>query len=124
MGYRSEVVFAVDSELAPFFTALMAKNPEVERLCRDADQYESGYAEEGDFFMYWNSIKWYDSYPEIQAIQEFITELRGEEESDFPGVDNVHERWRFVRIGEDTSDMEEDGGGFYDTVYIQRAIAF
>ena len=124
MGYRSEVVLAVDKEIAPFFTALLAKEPELERLCRDADQFESGYAEDGDFFMYWNSIKWYSSYPEIAAIEEFINELRGEEESDFPGVENVYDRWRFVRIGENMDDMEEEGGGFYDTVYIQRSLAF
>ena len=123
MGYRSDVAFAVDSELAPFFTALLAKNPEVERLCRDADHYQSGFSEEGDFFMYWTSIKWYDSYPEIQAIEEFIAELRGEEESDFPGVDNIFERWRFIRIGEEATDIDEDGGGFWD-VHVQRTISF
>ena len=124
MGYRSEVVFAVDSELAPFFTAVLAQNPEAERLCRDADQYESGYAEEGDFFMYWNHIKWYESYPEIQVIEEFIQELEGEGEDDFPDVEDVHSRWRFVRIGEDYDDVEDKGGGFWDTVNIQRAINF
>lgn len=124
MGYRSEVVLAVDKEIAPFFTALLAKNPEVERLCRDADQFESGYEEEGDFFIYWNHIKWYESYPEIGAIEEFLNELRGEEEDDFPGVENVYERWRFIRIGEEMDDMQEEGGGFYDNISIQRAVSF
>ena len=124
MGYRSEVVFAVDSELAPFFTAMLANSPDAERLCRDADQYESGYEEEGDFFMYWNHIKWYESYPEIKAIEEFIAELDEGAEEFFPGVDDVHSRWRFVRIGEDYDDVEDKGGGFWDTVNIQRAINF
>ena len=94
MGYRSEVVFAVGKELAPFFTAHLAQNPEAERLCRDADQYESGYEEEGDFFMYWNHIKWYESYPEIKAIEEFIAELDEGAEEFFPGVDDERRQAR------------------------------
>ena len=100
MGYRSEVVFAVDSELAPFFTAVLAKSPEAERLCRDADQYQSGYEEDGDFFMYWNHIKWYDGYPAIQAFKQMVEKI----------VEKLDEEaYRWVCIGEEMDDNNDEG---------------
>lgn len=123
MGYRSEVVFAVDKELAPFFTAMLAQNPAAERLAQAADCFKSGYEEEGDFIVSWEGIKWYEGYEDVDAFIKFIEALSLEEEDEFPGVNTIENRWRFVRVGEDYTDIVDMGGGFWD-ISLQRSISY
>jgi hypothetical protein len=79
MGYRSDVVLAIAPEAASAFMALCAKSPKVLEFCHDADQFKSGYAQEGDWFMYWTGIKWYESFPEVEALKQFIEMMDSDE---------------------------------------------
>ena len=83
MGYRSEVVLAISPEAASAFMALCAKHPEVMQLCHDADVFKSGYEQPGDYFMHWSSIKWYEDYTDIAALQEFIEHLESDDLTEF-----------------------------------------
>ena len=128
MGYRSEVVLAIAPEAAHAFMTLTAQCPEVMRLCQDADQFESGYQDKGDWFIRWSHIKWYDSYPEVAMIEKFIEGMECDELDDFgmkeeelPGIPS--ELFKFVRIGEDNADVEQRGYGF-ENIYVTRAISF
>ena len=85
MGYRSEVIFAVTPAAAPAFMALLAKYPEVKDMCHEADEFYSGYQEEGDWFMMWSGIKWYDGYPNVDTIESFI---------DPCALEEAHGRWQ------------------------------
>jgi len=46
------------------------------------------------------SVKWYDSYPEIEHFVKFLGE-----------VQELEYQYEFIRIGEDTDDIESDSTG-------------
>ena len=133
MGYRSEVVLAVDSNVAPAFMALTAKHPEVLQLCNDADTFQSGYENEGDWFMHWSHVKWYDSFTEIEIVNKFIHALEMEDLTEYGIPEHpIDEKgkemdwaecFRFIRIGEEAEDITTCGVGFWD-IGISRHIDF
>ena len=128
MGYRSQVVLAISPEAAPAFLALCAKHPEVMELCQNADDFTSGYEQPGDYFMHWSSIKWYDAYPEIDALYAFVCALEEDdfteygEDSDPDGM-QWHECFKYIRIGEDWEDYDQRGYGFPD-IMSYRSLSF
>ena len=72
MGYRSEIVLVVGKEALPLFMATLAREPEARALCyRDADKRLDDYCD-GAVLFQWDHIKWYDSYKEIAAIEQFM----------------------------------------------------
>ena len=123
MGYRSDVILAVGPEVMPQFMVTMAKSPKARELCwSDHDEMIKDYTEKGAFLFRWTGIKWYDSYEEIQAIQDFVDwcenetiEVEGKEVS-------ADEYYRFVRSGEDTDDNETQGWGF--DIHIERTATY
>ena len=126
MGYRSDVVLVVGKEVMPQFMVTMAKSPEARALCfAEATRHED-YEEKGNMLFAWDCIKWYDSYEEIRAIEDFLDWCDSE---DVPSQDAKGERvsgdecYRFVRIGEEVEDIEERGSGFWD-VGVRRSIEF
>ena len=133
MGYRSQVVLAVAPEAASAFMALCAKDPKVLEFCHKADTFTSGYAREGDYFMFWDHIKWYEGYPEVEAIQAFVLALEDDDLSDYgeseppKRPDGSDDQWgeyfRFVRLGEDTDDLTEKGWAF-DGIGVTRSLYF
>jgi len=133
MGYRSQVILAVTPEAASAFMALCAKDPKVLEFCHEADTFTSGYDREGDYFMFWDQIKWYEGYPEVDALQKFVTALEDDDLSDYgepkhpkrPDGQNVEwgEYFRFVRLGEDTDDLTESGWAF-DGIGVTRSVYF
>ena len=112
MGYRSQVVLAIAEPLIPQFMVTLAKCPAARPLCfGDAEHQRDFQGEKGSFFFEWDSIKWYDSFQEVQAIEDFLNWAEdrhtiGDEEID--GDDH----FRFVRIGEEYDDIETRGWGF------------
>ena len=148
MGYRSQVVLAVDEKIAPAFMAMLAKETEAHNLCfRDAEEVITSYVEDGSFLFRWDHIKWYDSYPEVQAVEAFMqaaneNDLRDYGEKEPPMIEKAVRSWvggigsddkklvasdwnehfRFLRIGEDNDDVEEYGYGF--DIYMTRGIEY
>ena len=112
MGYRSDVVLAIAPEAASAFMALCAKYPKVLELCHEADEFKSGYEQEGDYFMYWADIKWSDS-----------GEADAPRNEDGNGTTQWHEYFKFIRIGGDQEDTESLGWGFPD-IFMARSINF
>ena len=124
MGYRSEVILAVGPEVMPQFMVTMAKSPEARRMCfADADTMIKDYCDiEGAFLFRWDHIKWYDTFEEIEALQDFIQWCQSEQiEVDGKQVD-ADEYYRFVRIGEETDDNEVHGWGF--DIHIERSATY
>jgi len=124
MGYRSEVILAVGSEVMPQFMVTMAKSPQARELCwADHDEMIRDYNDEkGAFLFRWSGIKWYDSFECVAAIQDFLDwceseriEVEGEE------VDAC-EFYRFIRVGEEMDDNESQGWGF--DIHIERNITY
>ena len=129
MGYRSEVILAVDAKLVPALTAAFAKCEETQKLCtQHVDNLDIDYDGKGNWLMRWDHIKWYDSYPEIAMIEKFIEGLDCDDLEEFGLKHDDNERgygelYKFVRIGEDMDDSEQRGYGF-ENIYISRSIAF
>ena len=124
MGYRSEVILAVGPEVMPQFMITMAKSPEARKMCfAGADTMIKDYCDiEGAFLFRWDHIKWYDSFEEIQALQDFIEWCACEQiEVDGKQV-NADEYYRFVRIGEEMDDNEVQGWGF--DIHIERTATY
>jgi hypothetical protein len=59
-----------------------------------------------------NSVKWYDSYPEVQKFVKFLAEVR-----------DLEYEYEFVRLGEEDDDLEEDStGDAQGFMYVVRTI--
>ena len=124
MGYRSEVILAVGPEVMPQFMVTMAKSPEARKMCfAEADTMIKDYCDiEGAFLFRWDHIKWYDSFEEVEAIQDFINWCDSERiEVDGKEVDAA-DFYRFVRIGEEMDDNEVQGWGF--DIHIERSATY
>ena len=124
MGYRSEVILAIGPEVMPQFMVTMAKSPEARRMCfADADTMIKDYCDiEGAFLFRWDHVKWYDSFEEVEAIQDFMQWCADEQiEVDGEQV-NADEYFRFVRIGEEMDDNEVQGWGF--DIHIERSATY
>jgi len=125
MGYRSEVILAVGSEVMPQFMVTMAKSPDARAMCfGDHDEMIKDYCgDKGAFLFRWDSIKWYDSYEGVQAIIDFMEWCEDEgipdENGDKHSADNYY---RFVRIGEEMDDNEVHGWGF--DIHIERSATY
>ena len=99
MGYRSNIT-------AVFYTTKeefsMMKLYIDEHFPQEFKGYLTVQGERAYVFKLYN-VKWYDSYPEVQAFQRFV--------SNFLKFTNAHEElnwhYEFVRIGEDSNDIEE-----------------
>ena len=124
MGYRSEVILAVGPEVMPQFMVTMAKSPEARKLCfSEADTMIKDYSSrKGAFLFRWSSIKWYDSFEEISAIQDFVNWCNCEDIEVDGKIQQAAEYFRFVRIGEEMDDNEVDGWGF--DIHIERAASY
>ena len=80
--------------------------------------------EKGAFLFRWTGIKWYDSYEEIQAIQDFIDWCEGDDIEVDGKIVQAAEYYRFVRIGEEMEDVEERGDGMWGEICVNRSIEF
>ena len=74
------------------------------------------------FLFRWDHIKWYNTFEEVAAIQDFIEWCQCEQvEVDGKEV-NADEYYRFVRIGEEMDDNEVEGWGF--DIHIERSATY
>ena len=112
MGYRSQVVLAIGETLMPQFMVTMAKSPQARAMCfGDGEPQRDFQGEKGSLFFEWDGIKWYDSYEEIQAIEDFINWAEDKLEIGGKEIDG-DDHFRFVRLGEEYEDIEIRGYGF------------
>jgi hypothetical protein len=126
MGYRSQVVLVIGKELQPhFMAALSVCNPATVLVFNDADRFDRDYYqdESGHWLLVWDSIKWYDSFDEIKTLQKFVEAATNDCLELGEGDGDSSENIKFVRVGEDSDDIEHQGSGF-DDVYASTSIAF
>ena len=126
MGYRSQVVLAISKHLTPFFTLKVTQNKAAESLVfADADTFDRDYGGDKSWLLTWDSIKWYEGYEDIQALESFIEEACGDEyEFEVDGEAQASsEHIRFVRVGEEHEDIVFRGDGFWD-IYPTTSICY
>ncbi len=126
MGYRSQVVLAISKELIPFLLLAISKNKEAEELVFKYGNLERNYENDKSWLMVWDSIKWYEGYSDIDAIEKFLDDA---EHGDWKITDDdgneVHseELFRFARVGEEHGDVDVRGSGFWD-IYATTSICY
>jgi len=126
MGYRSQVVLAISKHLTPFLTLAASQNTGAQALVfTDADEFDRDYQGDKSWLIRWDAIKWYESFDDIQALELFIQKATSDEYSfEVDGQNqNSSEHIRFVRVGEDTGDVEISGDGFWD-IYPHTSINY
>ena len=126
MGYRSQVVLAISKHLTPFLTLKVTQNKAAESLVfADADTFDRDYGGDKSWLLVWDSIKWYESYEDIQALELFIHEACSDEyKFEIDGKkEHSSEHIRFVKVGEESDDIELRGDGFWD-IYPHTSISY
>ena len=125
MGYRSEVVLAVSKQAMPHFLSVLAKEPESRAMVfKHHDTLEENYDGEGTLLVVWQDIKWYDSFPEVKAINEFVDELHDDSLEGFSPNSYQGDHVRFVRLGEDMDDIDVKGTLHEYDINFSRALSY
>ena len=131
MGYRSEVVLAVSKKMMPHFLGHLSQCDDAayKLVFMEADKKIEDYDGDGTTMFLWESIKWYDSYPEVRAITDFVSMSTDYLSSICEDVEefqrgNYGEHFRFVRMGENNEDVEEEGWLCCDDIGIRRELSF
>lgn len=97
MGYRSQVVIAIPKEV-------LKKNVSI---LTDLEGFEISKTEETYYFS--NSrVKWYYDYADVDRIMQFVKD----------NADQVG----FVRVGEESTDVEERGKNYEHEIYVNTSI--
>jgi hypothetical protein len=112
MGYRSEVVLAIDADHFNELKKTQLLTSVLPELMREAIRHENGgqsnfHESKSHVTFSWSDIKWYESHSRIQEIIRFIDRLE-------PSYYN------FCRVGEDAGDTEQEGDGEY--LYLSTSI--
>ena len=113
MGYRSEVVLAVHKQVMGKFLQLVGQHDEMKAMCfSHSSEVRENYNGDGNFLFRWSGIKWYEGYEGVDAVNEFMqwchdTDIKDE---NFPEEQATgSEFFKFIRVGEDTDDIVNDG---------------
>tara|TARA_R110002110_G_scaffold313416_1_gene526687 strand:- start:1101 stop:1463 length:363 start_codon:yes stop_codon:yes gene_type:complete len=117
MGYRSDVAIAIHKDLQGDFLAFLNTTELMAEIFGDTSDFEldKDYQGHGHWLFTVDSVKWYSSYKDIQMFEKFFA-LMDED-------DDTQSKYRFVRIGEQTDDVEERGDWYDSDIHVKREIA-
>lgn len=104
MGYRSQVALGLCEEADQLLKANAEMIPELAELIKDN---ESNAPER----YFWSSIKWYDSFKEIDVMNRFLEFL---EYHDY--------QFGFIRLGEEEEDIQRMGYPSEYDMWVNRCI--
>lgn len=111
MGYRSDVAIALTHSEAILLKELSDSDEELKELL-DMACITEHWPPEGEGYITkfkWEYQKWYESFPDVFAMTRFMNNIDGE-------------NYRFLRIGEESDDIEEEGYLDCEGMYISRYI--
>ena len=127
MGYRSQVVLAISKHLTPFLTLACSQEAEAQALVfKHHDTFDRNYDDDKSWLITWEGVKWYDSYPDVQAIEKFVQEACSDEyefEDEEGNAQASSQHIKFVRVGEEDADIESYGDGCWD-IYATTNICY
>jgi hypothetical protein len=131
MGYRSDVAYTIrfvheddTNNKQSFYTFLAeAKANAATALCFSEQGWAEFQIDEANFRINFaaDGVKWYESYPDVQC-HEALLNLANEWDND---EDNhAHIAFQFVRIGEETDDIQDNRSESADDwIYVERTIS-
>lgn len=107
MGYRSQVAFGLSKKA---FITYGDKIKEAVEDCCEVLESNEGYV------FTWESVKWYRDYDDVKIIKQVMDDIdaNSTDEDEFYG---------FLRIGEDSDDVEESGDSYRFGISIQRTFS-
>ena len=108
MGYRSDVVLKLDTPAYSALEAVAKVSDEVKSLLSDAD---TAHIVDDVYTYFWSSIKWYDMYKEIGHLDLLLSSL-------------PPESYGFIRLGEESTDVEERGSPHDFDIHVTRRIEY
>ena len=119
MGYRSDVAYTIrftddhdTNNVQSFYTFLLeAKaNPKIQIALAEVEVNEKNQT----FTFNAESVKWYDSYPEVASHEALVSLAEDWANQVHEGKLNCKIGAMFLRIGEEANDIEERFSGDYD----------
>ena len=116
MGYRSDVGWACDPAVAEVIDAVLElnpkeSNPDIHQLIDHGRDKHRGL--ERLDRLYLEHLKWYEGYHDVDMFNRLMEVL------DAHGLDYLY---GFIRIGEETDDIEQRGCPYEFDMYINRSI--
>ena len=120
MGYRSDVCIAMTDSATRLMKAIISHLPEdheVHQLVREDEGTFSDIRQEHianqdfdcDSKMYFEQVKWYESYEDVGFIEEVLGAIDEED-------------WLITRVGEEQDDIVQAGGYWDSDGYGSRRI--
>jgi len=131
MGYRSDVAYTIrfvheddTNNKQSFYTFLAeAKVNAATAACFGEQGWAEFQIDEANFRINFacDDVKWYETYPDVQCHEALIN-LVNEWDEDTDNHANI--AFQFVRIGEETDDIEDRRSGSADNwIYVERSIS-
>ena len=113
MGYRSDVGFACDPIIKQVVETMAEWDSEFKELLQCGDDLSN------DDYGRWRfeSVKWYDSYPDVQVVENIMTMCDNVSDSTLD-----YDSYGFIRIGEELDDIEMKGDTCSFNLYVNRSI--
>ena len=93
LDYYSELVVTMSPRLTNIFEALIEHHETMENLCNSANIYEPS---KDGLLLKWERVRWYQGFSPIDDFMNFLSGFAEEE-------------FKYIRIGEDTDDIEHFG---------------
>ena len=101
MGYRSEVYLRVAEPLVEVVDAARKLDDNLDKMLSEA--------QDGKTDFYWEHTKWYDSYPEVRAVESLLDMLQDDD-------------YGFIRLGEEEGDIERKGYPSEYNMYVNSSV--
>jgi hypothetical protein len=122
MGYRSDVSIAfytLAKDKLPFAALKLWFDENYAKTCPEPDHIDTG---DDHIVVQYHDWKWYESYPEIRAVNAAMYLF---DETFDTGNSDSHAAREFVRVGEQSGDVEEDRSDYHEyRLTVQRSINF
>jgi|TARA_R110000772_G_scaffold1566_4_gene5333 hypothetical protein len=125
MGYRSSVAMMITGDEA-IIASIVAKMKLTMPEIFATDYWAEAFTFGDDYIKFAvHDVKWYDGYEDVDKLDKWykeIEEMYNEASSTDDPMSNLC--GKFVRIGEDVGDIEEEyfGNDYIDSPYVSRTI--
>ena len=104
MGYRSEVYLRIAEPLVEVVDDARKLDENLDKMLSEGATLGK---EKTDFT--WEYTKWYDTYPEVQAVENLLDMLQDDD-------------YGFIRVGEEEGDIESKGHPSEYDMYINTSV--
>ena len=106
MGYRSDVYLRFAEPIVEVIDAARKLDDNLDKMLSDGEAERTDKVKT-DF--HWEYTKWYDTYPEVQAVENLLEMLQDDD-------------YGFIRLGEEEGDIERKGYPSEYDMYINTAV--